>query len=156
MSTERLKDFGIGLGFAALQIVMFRHLKLWEMQPDLVLIYILWMITRRDRTSCLLIAAGLGLFQDALLDLWGLNMFAKTLMTFAIYNFIPKSSEIRLLIGQIFLTVFIASLVHNMLFLGLSFLVESYSAEILFWRQWIGNALYTAVVGSFIYLFRTN
>lgn len=156
MSRERLKDFGIGLGFVVLQIVMFRHLKLWEMQPDLVLIYILWMITHKDRTSCLLIAAGLGFFQDALLDLWGLNMFSKTLMTFAIYNFIPKSSEIRLLIGQVFLTVLIASMVHNILFLGLSFIVESYSAEILFWRQWIGNALYTAVVGSFIYLFRTN
>lgn len=156
MNTERLKDFGIGLGFVALQIVMFRHLKVFEMQADLVLIYILWLITNRDRTSCLLIAAGLGFFQDALLDLWGLNMFSKTLLTFIVYNFIPKRSEVRLLIGQIFLTVFIASVVHNIIFLGLSFIMESYSAEIIFWRQWLGSAIYTAIVASFIQLFRTN
>lgn len=156
MNTERLKDFGIGLGFVALQIVMFRHLKIFEMQPDLVLIYILWLIARRNRTQCLFIAAGLGLFQDALLDLWGLNMFSKILMTFAIYNFTPKSSDGRLLFGQIFLIVVIASLIHNIIFLGLSFVVENYSAELLFWQQWIGNAAYTAVIASFIQLFRTN
>ncbi len=100
--------------------------------------------------------AGLAFVQDALLDLWGLNMFSKTLLTFAIYNFIPKSSEVRLLIGQIFLTVLIASMVHNIIFLGLNIIVESYSAELLFWRQWIGNAIYTAIVASFIHLFRTN
>ncbi|MDX1639843.1 MAG: rod shape-determining protein MreD [Balneolaceae bacterium] len=156
MNTERLKDFGVGLSFVALQIVMFRHLKLWGMQPDLVLIYILWLITRRDRTTCLILAAGLGFFQDALLDLWGLNMFSKTLLTFMAYNFIPKSSDVRLLIGQIFLTVLIASMVHNIIFLGLNLVVEIYSAELFFWREWIGNAVYTAVVASFIHLFRTN
>lgn len=156
MNIERLKDFGIGLGFVALQIVMFRHLKLWEMEPDLVLIYILWLITFRDRTACLLIAAGLGLFQDALLDVWGLNMFSKTLLTFLVYNFIPKSSDVRLLVGQIFLTVLIASMVHNIIFLGLSLVVENYSAELLFWRKWIGSAVYTAIIGSIIHLFRTG
>ncbi len=156
MNIERLKDFGIGLGFVGLQIVMFRHLKIWEMQPDVVLIYVLWLITIRERTSCLLMAAGLGLAQDALLDLWGLNMFSKTLMTFIIYNFIPKSSEARLLIGQVFFIVCIAALLHNIIFLGLSFSVENYSAELLFWRQWIGNAIYTTIVACFIQLFRTN
>ncbi|MFH5883067.1 rod shape-determining protein MreD [Halalkalibaculum sp. DA3122] len=156
MNTERLKDFGIGLGFVGLQIVMFRHLKVWNMQPDLVLIYILWLITVRDRTSCLFMAAALGLFQDALLDLWGLNMFSKTLITFAAYNFIPKSDKVRLLIGQIFLTVFIASLFHNIIFVGLSVIVESYSAEFLFWQQWLGNAVYTTLVAGLIQLFRTQ
>ena len=149
-----LQTFGIGLGFVALQVVMFRHLKIWDMQPDLGLINLLWLITIRDRTSCLLIAAGLSFTQDALLDLWGLNMFSKVLMTFAIYNYIPKSREVRLLLWQVFLTVAIAALVHNLLFLGLSVSVESYSAELLFWRQWIGNAVYTAVVACFIQLFR--
>lgn len=156
MNLERLKDFGVGLGFVGLQIVMFRHLKIWDMQPDLVLIYLLWLITMRDRTWCLLMAAGLGFLQDALLDLWGLNMFAKTLMTFAVYNFIPKSKEMRLLIGQIFLTVFFAALFHNIIFLGLSVSVEHYSAELLFWQQWLGNAVYTTLVAGFIQLFRTN
>lgn len=156
MNSDRLKDFGIGLGFVALQIVMFRHLKVFEMQPDLVLIYVLWIIANRDRTSAILVAAGLGLVQDAMLDMWGLNMFAKTLMTFIGYNFVPKSSDTKLLLGQIFLIVLIASLVHNLIFLLLNLVVKSYSAELLFWRQWIGNSIYTAVLASFIRLFRTN
>lgn len=156
MNTERLKDVGIGLGFVGLQVVMFRHLKIWDMQPDLVLIYVLWLITRRERTECLFMAAGLGFVQDALLDLWGLNMFSKVLLTFVAYHYIPKSRDVRLLLWQIFLTVLIAALVHNIIFLGLSVSVESYSAELLFWRLWIGNAAYTAVIATFIRLFRTK
>lgn len=156
MNTERLKDFGIGLGFLGLQIVMFRHLRIWEMQPDLVVIYLLWQMGRNDRTSCLFMAAGLGFLQDAMLDLWGLNMFSKVLMTFIIYNYIPRKENMRLLLWQIFLTLLGAALVHNIIFLGLSVSVEHYTAEVMFWKQWIGNAVYSAVVASFIHLFRTN
>lgn len=156
MRSERLKDFLIGLGFVAVQLVMFRHLKIFQTQPDLVLIYILWIMARRDRTNTILIAASLGFVQDALLDLWGLNMFAKTVIAFGAYNYIPKSSDIRLLLGQIFLLVLIVSLVHNLIFLALNGLVAGYSGELLFWRKWIGNSLYTATIASVIYLFRSN
>jgi len=156
MSIERLKEYGIGLGIVAIQIVLFRHLKIFEIQPDLILIYIVWFASKRNRTQAILLAAVLGLTQDALLDLWGLNMFSKTLLIFAAYNFIPKRSQVQLLVGQVFLTILIAATVHNLIFLGLSVAVENYSAEILFWRQLIGNSLYTAVVASFIHLFRTN
>lgn len=156
MNSERIRDFGIGLGFIVIQIVLFRHLKVFQMQPDLVLIFLLWLMVRRDRTSVLILAAILGFTQDALLDLWGLNMFSKVLTAFIGYNLIPKSSEGRLLLGQVFLTVLIASLIHNLIFLGLSGIMELYSAEIIFWRQWIGNGLYTAVVASFMQLFRTG
>ncbi|MDZ7690015.1 MAG: rod shape-determining protein MreD [Balneolaceae bacterium] len=156
MNTERLKDFGIGLGFLGLQIVMFRHLRIWDMQPDLIVIYLLWLISKSNRTACLFVAGGLGLLQDAMLDLWGLNMFSKTLMTFMVYNYMPRKENMRLLIWQIFLIVLAAALVHNIIFLGLSVSVEHYTAEHLFWKQWIGNAIYTAVVASFIHLFRTS
>lgn len=156
MSSESLKDIGLGIGFVALQVMMFRHLEIFSTTPDLVLIYILWIITRKNRTTALLIAAGLGLAQDALLDLWGLNMFAKTLLTFFIYNFIPKSSDIKLLLGQTFLLVLIASLIHNFIFLTMSGLIDHYSAELFFWRRLFGNSLYTAVVASFIQLFRSE
>lgn len=156
MNYERLKDFAWGLGFIAVQILLFRHLKVFQMQPDLVLIFVLWLMIRRDRTSVIILAASLGLLQDALLDLWGLNMFAKVLTAFIGFNLIPKGSEGRLLIGQVFLTVFIAAILHNLIFLGLSGIMEVYSAEVLFWRQWIGNSIYTAVVASFIQLFRTG
>jgi rod shape-determining protein MreD len=155
MSPERIKNIGIGIGFLLLQILLFRHLKIFQMQPDLVLIFLIWYMARKDRTAALFMAAGLGFLQDALLDLWGLNMFAKTLLTFIGFNFVPKNSKKRLLVGQIFLTVLIASFLHNLIFLGLNTLIKSYGAEFYFWRQLLGNSLYTAIVASFIQLFRT-
>lgn len=156
MNLKQLKDFGIGLGFVALQVVLFRHLKVFEMQADIVLVYLIWFMTRRDRTTAIIMAAVLGFFQDAILDLWGLNMFSKTLIVFASFNIIPKTKEIRLLLGQVFLTIFLISLAHNLVYLGLNSIVEQYSAELMFWRQLAGNSIYTAIVGSFIYLFRTG
>ena len=154
MNLEKLKDFAVGFGFVVVQLALFRHLKIYEMQPDLVLIYLLWFASKKDRTSAIIMAAVLGFTQDAMLDLWGLNMFSKTLLIFFAYNFIPKSSGVRLLAGQVFLTVLIAALIHNLVFLGLNFANISYSGELLFWRQLIGNSIYTAIVAGFIHLFR--
>ena len=155
MNPERFKNIGIGLGFLLLQILLFRHLKIFQIQPDLVLIFLLWYMGRANRTAALFMAAGFGFLQDALLDLWGLNMFSKTLLTFVGYSFLPKGSKKQLLIGQVFLTVLIACILHNLIFLGLNILIENYTAELFFWRQLFGNSLYTAVVASFIQLFRT-
>jgi rod shape-determining protein MreD len=155
MNPDRLKYIGIGIGFLLIQLMLFRHLKIYQMEPDLVLIFLVWYMARKDRTSALLMAAGFGFLQDALLDLWGLNMFSKTLLTFMGYNFIPGGSDRQLLVGQIFLTIFIASLIHNLIFLGLNALIQNYSAEIFFWQYLLGNSLYTAIVASFIHLFRT-
>lgn len=156
MNPERLKNIGIGLVFLLLQVVLFRHLKIYQIQPDLILIFLIWYMARKDRTTALLMAAGLGFMQDALLDLWGLNMFSKTLLTFIGYNFIPRGSKKRLLVGQVFLTITIASLLHNLIFLALNGLIQNYSAEMFFWRHLLGSSLYTAVVASFIQLFRTR
>jgi rod shape-determining protein MreD len=156
MNSERIKNIGIGIGFLLLQVVLFRHLKIFQIQPDLVLIFLVWYMARKDRTAALLMAAGLGFLQDAMLDLWGLNMFSKTLLTFIGYNFIPRGSKKRLLVGQVFLTVMVACLIHNLIFLGLNALIENYTAEVFFWRHLFGNSLYTAFVAGFIQLFRTN
>lgn len=156
MNPERFKNIGTGLLFLLLQIVLFRHLDIYQIQPDLVLIFLVWYMARKDRTAALLMAAGLGFLQDALLDLWGLNMFSKTLLTFIGYNFIPRGSKKRLLVGQVFLTIIIASLLHNLIFLALNSLIENYSAEMFFWRHLFGSSLYTAVIASFIQLFRTR
>ena len=155
MNPDRLKDIGLGILFLLVQIMLFRHLKIYQVQPDLVLIFLLWYAARNERTSAILMAAGFGFLQDALLDLWGLNMFAKTLLIFISYNFIPKKSK-QLLIGQVFLTILIASLLHNIIFLGLNAAIENYTAEIFFWRHLFGNSLYTAVIAGVIYLFRSR
>ncbi|MGM0545899.1 MAG: rod shape-determining protein MreD [Bacteroidota bacterium] len=156
MNPERFKNFGIGLGLLLIQIMLFRHLQIMQVQPDLLLIFLVWYMSQKDRTTALLMAAGLAFLQDALLDLWGLNMFSKTLLVFVSYNFIPRGGKKRLLIGQIFLTIFVVAVIHNLIFLGLNSVIENYTGEIFFWRHLIGSSIYTALVASFIHLFRTN
>lgn len=156
MTSDKIKDFGIGLGFLALQLLLFRHLKIYGMQPDLVLIFLLWFTARTGRTSAIAMAAILGFMQDAMLDLWGLNMFAKVLLVFVGYNFLPKKSDVRLVLGQVFLVALVAALTHNLIFIGLSSIMQNYSAEYSFWQQWIGNSIYTACLAGFIQLFRTK
>lgn len=156
MNTEHLKKYGVGLGFILLQVTLFRHLKIYNIQPDVVIIFLLWYTMRQNRTAAILMAAVLGFMQDALLDLWGLHMFSKTLLVFSVYNFIPRNPNLRLITAQVFITVFTATLFHNLIFLGLNYTVENYSAEFLFWSQWLGNSLYTALIASFLHLFRTK
>lgn len=156
MNPERIKYFGIGLGFLLIQVMLFRHLKIMQIQPDLLLIFLVWYMAHKNRTAALLMAAGLGFLQDAILDLWGLNMFSKTLLVFMGYNFIPRGSKKQLLIGQVFLTIAIAALIHNLIFLGINIVIESYTGEQYFWRHFIGSSLYTAFVASFIHIFRTD
>lgn len=156
MNVENARSFAYGLAFVAIQVILFRHLKIFGVQPDLVLIFVLWYMTRKDRTSAIIMAAVLGFTQDAMLDLWGLNMFSKVLTAFVGFRFIPKEGNAALSIIQVTIVVFIASLIHNLIFLGLNVVVEIYAAEMLFWRQWIGSAIYTSILAGFVHIFRTR
>lgn len=154
MKSDFVKDLLIGLACVVLQIVIFQHLKIYSIQADIVLIYIIWLMTQRDRTSVIIIAAILGFTHDALMDLWGLNLFANTLVAFLGYNYMPKQVESRLLTTQVFLLILIVTLFHNIIFLGLASFVNSYAASLYFWYYLIGGSLYTAFVGSIVYLFK--
>lgn len=156
MNLTRFKNLGIGFGALLIQIMLFRHLTIMQVHPDLLLIFLVWYMAREKRTAALLMAAGLGFLQDALLDLWGLNMFSKTLLVFISYNFIPKGSKKQLLIGQIVLIIFIVAIIHNLIFLGLNSLIQNYTGEVFFWRHLIGRSFYTAFIAGFIQLFRTH
>ncbi len=156
MNLEKLKKLLLGFLFILVQILLFRHLELFGLQPDIVLLYLLWLIMREDRTSAILMAAALGFVQDALLDIWGLNMFAKTAITFFAYRFIPKTDDYQLLIWQAFLLIFIVALFHNIILVGLSFFIEIYTGEYSFWRIVVGNTFYTSILGIILYLFRSR
>ena len=156
MSNDRLKHIALGVAFLLLQVVLFRHLNIFGTQPDLVLIFLVWYMSKRSRTPALLMAAFLGLTQDFLLDVWGLNMFTKTLLVYLGHRFIPRAKKTRLLIGHIFLTILLAATLHNFIFQGLNIFIKNYSGETLFWRHLIGNSFYSAIVACFIHLFRTK
>ncbi len=156
MNPQTLKRIGIGIAVVVLQVIFFRHLKIFGMQPDVILIFLLWYMSKSTRTAAILMAAFLGFAQDALLDLWGLNMFSKILIAFLSHEWISSRLDVRMQLPSVVTIVLIAALGHNLIFVTLSFIVENYTAEFIFWRQWIGNALYTTIIAGIIQLFRNN
>ncbi|WP_020402532.1 rod shape-determining protein MreD [Gracilimonas tropica] len=156
MSKETLTDLILGLVFIFAQVLIFQHLSILGTTPDLLLVYLLWLATKRNRGNLILQAGALGFVQDALFDFWGLNMFAKTLLCFMIFNFIERNKEGRLLIWQIFATIAVAAIFHNLIFLALSSFVEAYNTSYQPAIFVIGSGLYTAVVGSILFVFKGN
>ena len=156
MNTQFLKNLGIGLVFVIAQILFFQHLSLFGCTVDPLIFYLLWLVSKYERTQLLFMAAILGLFQDAFFDMWGIHMFAKTLLIFITYTFVRRRSENQLLLWQIFLIILFTSLIHNIILLGFSSFFDSYSASVLPVVLIIGNALYTAVIGALIFVFKVR
>jgi rod shape-determining protein MreD len=153
MRGELVRDILWGFLFLLLQLAVFRHLSIFSMQIDAVLIYCLFQINRRDRTTAILTCAFFGLMQDAFLDLWGLNLFAKTLTAYILTFFVRATEEVRMPTIQVFLAVFLASILHNLVFLSVAYFSESYAVQVLFWQHLFGSSFYTAVVATLLHLF---
>jgi|SRR5699024_244338 len=156
MKVEKLKEIGIGLLVVGLQVIFFRHLSIYSIQPDMVLVFLLWFMIRRNRTAAILMAALLGFTQDVILDQWGLNMFSKTITVFILYRWIPEEYNGRLQLSRVIAFVFIAALVHNTFFAALSSAVQIYSNGFLYWKIWLGNSFYTTLAAGIIQLFRVE
>lgn len=156
MDLQKLKEVGIGLGVVILQVVFFRHLQIFGIRPDLILVFLLWYMFRRNRTAAVLMAAGLGFLQDALLAQWGLNMFSKTIAVFIMYNWVPEELPTRFQIKQVLTLIFIIALIHNTFFIALSSLAHAYTAELMIWKFWIGNTVYTTLAAVIIQFFRVE
>lgn len=154
--SESLKDLLTGLAFLAVQIILFRHLQIYHAESDLILIYLLWLCTKKKRTEAVIYTAFFGFLQDSMTDLWGLNMFSKTLLIFLIHNYLNKISENRLILWQIFLIILAATFLHNLILITLSTFVELYASSLIAWSMLSVGSIYTAVIGSFLYLVRTG
>jgi len=152
--SENLRILLLGLGMVLIQAVLFRNLQIFGAEADLILVYILWMSTSRSKTESLLFAALFGLLQDGMSDLWGLNMFSKTLLVFILHGYLNRISENRFIFWQIFLIVFGAAFLHNLVFLGVSFFTETYATTYVFWSLLFLSSIFTAVLGSFLHLVR--
>lgn len=153
--SPHLRDLLAGLLMLALQIVLFRHLQIAGAESDLVLLYLIWLCGHKSRTEAILYAGLFGLLQDAMTDLWGLHTFSKTLLIFVVYNYLNKISETRFMVWQVFLIVLVMAFLHNLILVSLSSFIELYSGAYLFWSMLVAGSLYTALIGSFLYLVRT-
>ncbi len=156
MNSDLLKDIGIGFIFVISQVLFFQHLDIFGTTADPIIFYLLWLVPKYQRSRLVIIAALFGLLQDAFFDFWGMYMFSKTLLVFLFYNTVKKRAEIQLLLWQIFLFIWIAAIVHNVIFLGLNSFFEAYAVNFYPFLKIVGGAIYTALVGCLIYVFRVK
>jgi rod shape-determining protein MreD len=154
--SENIRTLLIGLGLVLVQIVLFRNLRIFEAEADLVLIFVIWMCTKRNKTESLLFAALFGFFQDSLTDLWGLNMFSKTLIVFILHSYLNRISETRFIFWQIFLIILVIAFLHNAFFLGVSLFSDVYASDFIVWSLLFVSSLFTAILGSFLHLVRNE
>lgn len=150
MRNNTLKHLGIGIFFVLSQLLIFQYLTIYGAYVDPLLIFLLWATLRYKRHEVLFLAAGLGFFQDALFDVWGLNMFAKTLTVFLVYKIISRNSEVRLLIWQVFGFIFGGAIIHNIFYLAFSSFLDSYNYTSSPIILLLGSSLYTALIGCIL------
>jgi rod shape-determining protein MreD len=153
MRGEFVRNIFWGFLFLLLQLAVFRHLSIFGMQIDAVLIYCLFQVNRRSRTSAILTCAFFGLMQDAFLDLWGLHLFSKTLTAYILTFIVRTTEEVRMPTIMVLLAVLLSTILHNLIFLGVAYFSESYAVQVLFWQHLIGSSIYTAIVATLLHLF---
>jgi len=146
----------ISLGVVLVQVVLLRHLTIYDAKSDLVLIFVLWICTKRPKTEAIFITAFAAFFQDALTDLWGLNLFCKVLTVFMLHNFLNRTSENKFLVWQIFLIVAGSSLLHNIFFYVVSSLSGIYASDFVVISLLLVSTLFTAILAGFLHLVRSN
>lgn len=154
--SDILRYILLGMGAVAVQIILLRHLTIYDAQSDLVLLFTLWICTKRSKTDVLLLTAFVAFFQDALTDLWGLHLFTKVLIVFVLHNFLNRTSENQFLVWQIFLIVLGAAFLHNIIFYIVSSLTGTFASEFVVISLLLVSTFFTAVLGSFLHLVRTR
>lgn len=154
MKRDIIKHIGLGIVFVISHVFLFQYLRIFGTIADPVLIYLVWLCTKYNRTKVLLFAAGLGLLQDSLFDLWGLYMFSKTLLIFIAYNPLSRLSQNRLLTWQIFILLWGVAFIHNCFFLALGYFIQTYSIGLSPFLFILGSSFYTALVGVILYVLK--
>jgi len=154
--SDNLRILLIGLGIVVLQIMLFRNLRIFNAEADLVLVYILWVCMKKNKTESLLYAGLFGFLQDSFTDLWGLHMFSKTLLVFILHSFLNRISENRFIFWQIFLIILAAAFLHNLIFFSVSLFTEVYATEYVLWSILFVSSIFTAILGSFLHLVRND
>lgn len=154
--SDLLRFLMLGFGAVIIQVILLRHLTVFNAESDLVLIFALWICTKRPKTEALLITAFAAFFQDALTDLWGLNLFSKVITVFILHNFLNRTSENSFLAWQIFLIVAGASFLHNLFFYIVSSLSGIFASDYVVISLLLVSTIFTAILGGFLHLVRSR
>lgn len=153
-----LRQVALGLAVVLAQWLL-SNLQLWDVWPDVVLLYVAYVALRRGRVAGAVTGFGTGLAMDILVTphLLGINTVLKTLMGFVIGLFQSEQGEhLRLTPPQAFLGALVIAVVHNGLMTIVLALDEGTRTPFLVFGLWLGAALYTAVVALAVSLFRSR
>lgn len=119
--------------------------------PDLLLILTVFVSMRLGQIPGMLFGFTVGLWQDAMIDFYGLNALCKTIAAFATYFF---AAERVMLIEKYYfpIMIFFLSVIHAVFF----YAIQSLDGVVDFWslmfHYGLWNSLYSAVTAFVIYL----
>ena len=153
-----LRQIAIGLAVVLLQWLL-TNLELWDVWPDVVILYVAYVALRRGRVAGAVTGFWTGLLMDIIVmqDQLGLNTILKTLMGFVIGLFRSEQGEnLKLTPVQAFVGALVVAVVHNGLMTIILALDVGTRTPFLVFGLWLGAALYTAVVALAGSLFRTR
>ncbi|MCG2589160.1 rod shape-determining protein MreD [Rhodohalobacter sulfatireducens] len=154
--SENVRLILIGIGIVVIQTVLLRHFEIFGSEADLVLVFLLWICAKQPKINALLFAGFLGFSQDALTDLWGLHMFSKTLLIFILHGYLNRISNTGFIFWQVFLLILVSAIIHNLIFYGVSLFSGLYTSIGVLWSFLLVSSVFTAILGSFIYLVRED
>ena len=151
-----LRQVAIGLAVVLLQWLL-ANLRLWDVWPDVVLLYVAYLALRRGRVTGAVAGFSAGLAMDLLVmpATLGINTVLKTLMGFVVGLFRSEQGDyLRLTPLQAFVGALVVAIVHNGLMTIVLALEQDTRTPFLVFGLWLGAALYTAVVALAGALFR--
>lgn len=142
-----IRGIAVSLSIFLLQWLVLGRLRLWGAFPDAVLLYIAWIALRQGRVTGMMTGFGLGFLMDVVYDTWGIHMFVKTLVGFAVGTFARQEREnVLIQPTQAFLGGLLGALVHNGLVVVLLAVLFETKNAFLGTALWAGSALYTAFI----------
>lgn len=153
INSSALRITGLGIVLVIVELLLLKHLPVFGVHADILLLMLLSKSRYINRTEAILLAAGLGFFQDALFDFWGLNMAAKLLTIFLLHPFLYRKKDSEPLPLQVFVTILAASILHGLMFSFLSSFSDAFSAERFFIEILLVKSLYNSVLGVILFSF---
>lgn len=147
----------IGLLIVALQWLVLGRLSIFGAYPDAVLLYVAWIGLRYGRNAGATYGFAFGLVIDAIYGTWGIHMFLKTIVGFAVGLFPANERETLLILPrQALIGGLVVTLLHNGI--RVIFLLADQATPSLFnlGAIWIGSAIYTAGLAALAALFNTS
>lgn len=147
-----LKDIAVGFLVVMLQITIFRHLRVFGLEPDVTILLLFWWMSLYPRTRVLLLGFLIGFMQDMLLDWWGLTMFAKTVTVMVLYGFLPKREDSLPGLSTTGFHLTLCVLLHQTVLVVVAELSDFFSVGGFLGFYLIGNTLFTVGIGMLAHL----